>query len=52
MATLDAALPLAQDFDTAVFVGQDLEFDVSRAADEFFEIHVRRAEGSTGGKPR
>ena len=40
MAPLDAALALAQDLDIAVLVGQDLEFDVPRRADELFEIHI------------
>ncbi len=40
---LDAAFALAQDFDVAVLVGKDLEFDVTRGADEFFADRRRRS---------
>ncbi len=45
VAALDAAFALAQDFDVAVLVGQDLEFDVARRGDVLFEIDVGAGEG-------
>ena len=45
MPPLDGTLALAQDLDAAVFVGQDLKLDVAGRADEFLQVHVRRAEG-------
>ena len=48
MPALDGALALAQDFDVAVLVGEDLELDVAGRADEFFQVHVGRTEGGAG----
>ena len=46
MAALDAAFALAQNFDVAVLVGQDLEFDVAGSADVLFQIDIGRTEGA------
>ena len=48
MAALDAAFALAQDFDVAVLVGQNLEFDVARRADVLLQVDVGGAEGRAG----
>ena len=41
MPALDAAVALAEDFDVAMFVGQKLEFDMTRRGDVFFQINIR-----------
>ena len=38
MAALDRALSFAEHVDVAVFVPEDLEFDVPRPFDEFLEV--------------
>ena len=48
MAALDAAFALAEDFDVAVLVGQDLELDVARRADVLLQVDVGRTEGAAG----
>ena len=40
MPALDAAFALAQNFDVAVLVGQNLEFDVARRADVLLQVDV------------
>ena len=46
MTALDAALALAQDFDVAVLVGQQLELDVARRVDAVFQINVGRTKAA------
>ena len=48
MATLDGALTLAEIEDVAVLVGEELDFDVAGALDEFFEIDLAGAKGARG----
>src|ERR1039458_1159387 len=48
MAALYAAIALAQNFDVAVLVGEDLEFDVPRRLDELLEVQIGRAESGAG----
>ncbi len=45
MAPLNAAFPFAEMNHFAVLIAQHLKFDVPRALDEFFRVHVRVAEG-------
>jgi hypothetical protein len=40
MAALDTAFTLAEDLDSAMFVGEDLEFDVTGRADVLFQLNV------------
>ena len=44
MPPLHAAFALAQDLHIAMFIGQNLEFDVPRRADIFLQVNVRRTE--------
>ena len=48
MPPLDAAFALAQNLDVAVLVGQHLEFDVARRADELLQVDVGRTERRAG----
>jgi hypothetical protein len=48
VAPLDGTLALAEDFDIAVVVGHQLEFDVARAFDELFAVQVGAGEGAAG----
>src|SRR5690348_17112011 len=48
MAALNAALALAEDFDVAEFVRQDLKFDMPRRADELLEVDIGGGEGGAG----
>ncbi len=48
VAALDAALALAQDLDVAVLVGQHLELDVPRRADELLQVDVGGAKRAAG----
>ena len=48
VATLDGAFTLTEGDAMAVFVGQDLDFDMAGVLDKFFEVDVARAEGAVG----
>ena len=48
MPTLNGAIPLAQVDDVAVFVGQDLKFDMMRTLDIFLDEDAAVAEGGQG----
>ena len=48
MTPLDAALALAQNFHVPLLVRQHLKLDMSRPANEFFNVDVRTAECRSG----
>ena len=48
MAALHTAFALTEDFDVAVLVGQDLEFDVAGRGDELLQVDIGRTEGAAG----
>ena len=48
MAALHGAFALAEIDDIAVLVGEQLDFDVAGALDQFFEIDLAGAEGARG----
>src|SRR5581483_3121820 len=48
MAALDRAFALSQVDDVAVVVGEDLDFDVARSLDVFFEVDAAVFEGGLG----
>src|SRR6056297_1622636 len=52
VASLDAAIAFEQMTNVAMFVGDDLDFDVSRLGDEFFQVHASVAERGFGFGPR